>query len=947
MVAPASEGRKARVILALVLAVGLANGSHAVAQTGRADYERQTKSDSYKRAQRLVKEAGKLYEKGRTAEAIDLHRRAGELFASSVGAASVEVATAFQLQGELWLLQPTASGERDYARAEPLFKQAWATFEAVRSTGALPSDATGDATLALRNWLRCLREQGKKTPATLVSRLMDLDLQSAKADQRRYMIKRGLKDLLWSSDFEGARQLLAILEPRVADLRQVAEEAIGELAAVLDPSERPGYQVGADFDRLTGRAAARERREQLFPAAAKALRLRDFDTAERLLTEAEKTADLVERPPGEYIIGDAPVLPDRLRLILSAAVLFDLRYGAAKSQPYLDRAKRLLRRTIGLQAANWPELSELAILLDGRADQLWREGDDAGASLRALVAARLTATRLRFDLAALDNAEQLALLQGAVPGHTSRLLSMCGSSDCLTEAYSLMLSWKGVLVQQLRQEAVSAKASSSAAREAEWVNLRKARQVLAGLLHLPPPSLSVADRDAAKLAAFKTKSDVEESLRRQSRLTVGQAVREIITSGLGDQGVAVFGLAIDPLRDIGASGDVDGFASLLEGDEIFLDAYRYVRLGHDGATDVRYGIIIIAPGKAARFVDVGPARRLEDRIAAWRDATLRGEASVDRWNEVRADIWEPLGLDTIVGNRPSNIWFSPDAELARIPVNLFCESSCLSLVTQIDSPREFARLRRIKPVRSSERRLVVAGDINYGRQAGGPQLFRPLEWTGREADNLTALAKGAGISVSDFRKDALTKSALASSADTATYVHLATHGFFESSERYLMAAGVDARNVQPADDRIALSTYAHPLLMSGIALSSANTSNPSNYEALGLLTAEEVIGMDLSNAELVTLSACETGRGAEVTGQGVVGLRGALMSTGVRSALLSLWNVGDDSTVEFMRRFYERLWRDGDTKANALKLAQQSMKDDPKWSAPVHWAAWILAGEAW
>lgn len=941
----------ARLTVVLVIGVVCFAETRAQAQTGRADYKQQTRTTAYKQAQKLVKSSDKLYNKGRLVDAIENQRRAGELFAASVGTDSVEVANVLWMQGELWLNIKTSSGERNYERAAPFFEKAWTTFERLRSTVSLSRDAEGDATRALRNWIRCLREQEERVPASLLARLLDIDLRVENSEEkRRYIVKRALKDFLWSSDFVGAREFLALLEPRVKDLELLAREAIAELASVIDPSEQPGYQVKVDRDRSLGREDAQKHRDALFPEAARALARSDYSAATHLLELAQATKGLVDGPPGEYLIGDAPVLPDELRILLSAAILFDLRDSPEKAEPYLIRARKLLKRTVGLQAAQWPEVNDVASLLGGRADQLWRHGNEGGAQLRAVVAARLTATRLRLDLSALDDAEQLALLQHEVPRQTSRLLSMCSAAECRTEAYSLMINWKGLLIQQLRQEAAFKGDSPPAGRAAELTQLEQSRQALVGLLHVPPSSLSPPELDAAKQAAINAKSTAEQTLRRQARLSAGEAVREILTSGLGERASTLVGLAVDPMRDIGSAGDVDGFASMLGKDEVFLDAYRYDRVTRDGAIEAHYGVFILAASKPLQFVDVGPAARVETAMAEWREAVLAQQPTDRQWKTIQSYVWDPINAEAVTAGGFSKIWFSPDSELARIPIHLFCESSCDKSIAQVDSPREFARLRRVRPIDTLERGVLIAGDIEYGSQesaTGRPPLFRSLEWTGREVDELKRIANDSNIDVVEFRRYELTKRALLRYSEGATYVHLATHGFFESSQRIAAPEAFSAgRNVQPIET-VQLSTYAHPLLLSGIALSGANTSDPVSYAAPGLLTAEEIVGLDLSRADLVTLSACETGRGAEVTGQGVMGLRGALMSTGARSALLSLWSVGDDSTVEFMKRFYTHLWRNGHSKAMALKLAQQSMKQDPKWSAPIHWAAWILTGEAW
>lgn len=112
-------------------------------------------------------------------------------------------------------------------------------------------------------------------------------------------------------------------------------------------------------------------------------------------------------------------------------------------------------------------------------------------------------------------------------------------------------------------------------------------------------------------------------------------------------------------------------------------------------------------------------------------------------------------------------------------------------------------------------------------------------------------------------------------------------------------------------------------------------------ETNGLLTASEIFDLKL-NAELVVLSACDTGRG-KLSGDGVIGLSRSLISAGVPSVIVSLWSIPDAPTASLMTEFYQRL-QQGDDKASALRQAMLStMKEHPN---PENWAAFTLIGES-
>jgi CHAT domain-containing protein len=101
--------------------------------------------------------------------------------------------------------------------------------------------------------------------------------------------------------------------------------------------------------------------------------------------------------------------------------------------------------------------------------------------------------------------------------------------------------------------------------------------------------------------------------------------------------------------------------------------------------------------------------------------------------------------------------------------------------------------------------------------------------------------------------------------------------------------------------------------------------------------------MDLSDTELVVLSACETGLGQIHTGEGVFGLRRSFVLAGARTLVMSLWKVPDEQTKELMVDFYKRLLS-GKGRAEALRDAQLAMKE--KYPHPYYWGAFICQGNS-
>lgn len=197
--------------------------------------------------------------------------------------------------------------------------------------------------------------------------------------------------------------------------------------------------------------------------------------------------------------------------------------------------------------------------------------------------------------------------------------------------------------------------------------------------------------------------------------------------------------------------------------------------------------------------------------------------------------------------------------------------------------------------------ILVMGNPIMPKVGNPPVQLDPLKGAERETLAIAKFFKTKAIT----GKNA-TKAALKQQLSSAIIIHLATHGLFDTDKS----------------------------IPTAIAL--APTKNDD-----GLLTPGEIVDLSI-NAELVVLSACDTGRGA-ITGDGVVGLSRALISAGAPSVIVSLWAVPDTPTAELMTEFYQQ-WRQNPDKAVALRNAM--LKTMKKSSAPVNWAAFTLIGES-
>ena len=207
----------------------------------------------------------------------------------------------------------------------------------------------------------------------------------------------------------------------------------------------------------------------------------------------------------------------------------------------------------------------------------------------------------------------------------------------------------------------------------------------------------------------------------------------------------------------------------------------------------------------------------------------------------------------------------------------------------------------------------AAGDTSRG--GGAEPLdrdWRRLPGTAREARAISALFGRHGLQ----RREgfAASRAALLGSQLTAyPILHIATHG------------KADGR--QPERSRLVLSLYG-----------------PDGRAIEGALRLQDLYNLRLA-ADLVVLSACQSGLGGLVRGEGLVGLTRGFLHAGARRVLASLWNVDDASTAALMTRFYQGLLRDRLPPATALRRAQLALLADPRWRAPYFWAPFVLQGD--
>ncbi|MDI3288615.1 CHAT domain-containing tetratricopeptide repeat protein [Polyangium sp. 15x6] len=346
-------------------------------------------------------------------------------------------------------------------------------------------------------------------------------------------------------------------------------------------------------------------------------------------------------------------------------------------------------------------------------------------------------------------------------------------------------------------------------------------------------------------------------------------------------------------------------------------------------------------------VDLGKAEGIEEVAAG----LLRDLSTPRRDPRPAARYLDSLVTEPLRGLLGDTRWIllSPDGALNLVPFSALVDEKGTSLVrhtsfTYLTSGRELVRLAK-PPPEAREAPLVVvdpafgargersaAGAGRGARSADMTRIrFSPLPATRREGAAVKRMLPGARL----LEGAAATEEALMA-AHGPRVLHVATHGFFLPDQH--TTGGRDEG--ERGGERSAF-VAENPLLRAGLALFGANGRRSTTDAADGVLTALEISGLDLRGTRLVVLSACETGVGEALRGEGVFGLRRALAMAGAETQVMSLWQVDDEATSELMTAYYAGLAAGGG-RSEALRAAQIAVGE--KHPHPYYWASFIVSG---
>lgn len=249
----------------------------------------------------------------------------------------------------------------------------------------------------------------------------------------------------------------------------------------------------------------------------------------------------------------------------------------------------------------------------------------------------------------------------------------------------------------------------------------------------------------------------------------------------------------------------------------------------------------------------------------------------------------------------------------------------------------------------SDDSYVIFGGVTYNTANTTNEFWSYLPGTETETQNIYKYLKENNQQAEYFTNNNANEDNLKNNVMQANVLHISTHGFFFPDPAQVQA---EQKNQIIEKGEVAFrgtTNYANwsfvnnknPLMRSGLVLAGANDvwdRDPLSEGEDGILTANEVALLNLPYAKLVVLSACETGLGDIKGSEGVYGLQRAFKMAGVKNIIMSLWQVPDKETVEFMDLFYNKLITKKDARI-AFNETQQEMR---RKYDPFFWAAFVL-----
>lgn len=376
----------------------------------------------------------------------------------------------------------------------------------------------------------------------------------------------------------------------------------------------------------------------------------------------------------------------------------------------------------------------------------------------------------------------------------------------------------------------------------------------------------------------------------------------------------------------------------LDDDDVCVEFVKYTTQAHLWDTrnhNPHYAAILLSKGtRYPIFVD------LFDENELYETYTLQPKSyDTEIGTRLYEKLWGKLN-PYIAGKR--QVFFSPTGMLNLINIEALADSSGITALEKYNLSRVSSTKQIVSSIKESPIKSVVSyGGIDYAEVAevidslNNRGNWNYLKNTLTEVYNLAELLQKSKIHVTTVTgSDATETSFKTLDGTTANVIHIASHGFYIPTQK---------RNAIPYyANSIYTQTIKDELFYSGLIMSEGQTvwtdSAFKVEEDDGILTSYEISKLDLSNVDLVVLSACETGLGDNLF-DGIFGLQRAFKKAGAKSILMSLWQIDDKTSCEYMTLFYKKI-AEGYSTHDAYLSTVFKMKE--KYQDANYWASFVL-----
>lgn len=841
------------------------------------------------KARRLIDNARKLKKENKSNEALSAAKRALAIYLKVFGPENYEVSVAYDLLGSIY------RDLNDYALAEQMYLKDLAISEKAKGPDSL------DVAISLSRLASVYKYLGDPSRAEAMQ-LRALAIREKKLGPEDFVVAISLYSLgsfyVQKGDYARAEPLLlrsmAITEKKCGKDHEYVAFALNQLASI--------YSARGDYAR-----------------------------AEPLL---QRALAISEKNDGPNRTGVSSTL-------FNLAVLYGRQGDDARAEPFLQRAVEIGEKSYGINASLAPLETLLMLLV--------RKGDIPQA-MRYLIRANEIAERSLVNTLRAGSEKQKRVYLATLAGQTNYTVFLTtrfapDNQEARKLALTSILRRKGRVLDSMTDQIGALRRRLGTQDRTLLDQLSETRAQLSAF------SLSGSgDTDRAELTRLETEAE---------RLEAEMSKRNL-----------AFRVESQPINIERVQQSLPSGAALVE-----IALYRPFDVKARSTKELNFGerhyvaYVLRREGEVS-FVDLGEVEPINKNVATLRTA-LRDQKNASVKEAARAldeQVMRPVRK--LVGDSRL-LLLSPDGALNLIPFAALVDENNHYLVenytiSYLTSGRDLLRLEahaesRQKPVvianptfdlnavaASPPQTVAESAVTNPPSDAGADQrsldftkfVIKPLPGTAEEASALKTILTDAQV----FDR-ALATEAAVKQVTAPRILHIATHGFFLTDQP---AEATGQTRILEQEDaaapaRVSTSDIKNPLLRSGLVLAGVKNRQSGAGED-GVLTALEAAGLDLWGTKLVVLSACETGVGDVKNGDGVYGLRRALVLAGAESELMSLWQVSDQATRDLMIDYYKRL-QAGEERGEAIRQAQIDMLKHPETSHPFFWASFIPIGD--